>query len=46
MLNISFGKHKFTNARYVQVVLTLSDISNFDIMVRKNGQISKYKVFS
>ena len=31
--------YKFTNARYVQGVQILSDISNFDIMVRKNGQI-------
>ena len=35
-----------SNTRQVQGVPTLSDKSNFDVMDRKFGQISKVKVFS
>ena len=36
----------FTDETFIQCVPILSEISDFDVMVTKIGQISKAKVFS
>ena len=41
----SKGLYLGSQSKHIQGVQTLSDKSNFDAMIRRNGKISKVKVF-